>query len=107
MSFNKSPRFRISVSYTENHPDGFYWAEEEKSFLWFKYWSEFDAQSKITTRATIEFDDQGTTNFVGTKEFAVKLIEVRKRFIKEAAERAAKLAKHKKLGAHRKQYIDY
>ena len=107
MSFNKSPRFRISVSYTENHPDGFYWAEEEKSFLWFKYWSKFDMRSNVAFRAAIEFDDQGKTNFIGTKEFAVKLIEVRKRFIKEAAERAAKLAKRKKLGAHRKQYINY
>ena len=103
----KFPRFRIAVSYTEKHPDGFYWAEEEKSFLWFKYWAELDMHSNVASRAIIEFVDQGKTNFVGAKEFAIKMIEVRKQFIKEAAERAAKLAKRKKLGVHRTQYIEY
>lgn len=105
--FIKFPRFRIAVSYTEKHPDGFYWPEEEKSFLWFKYWYKFDKYSDIGARTMFDFCDRGKTNFVGTKEFAIKMIETRKQIIKDAAERAAKLAKRKKLGANRTQYIDY
>ena len=107
MSSTKSPRFRIAISYTEDYPDGFYWPEEEKSFLWFKYWSELDMHSNVAARAMIEFDDQGKTNFIGTKEFAIKMIMIRKQIAKEEAERKAKLAKRKRLGAHRKQYINY
>lgn len=107
MLFIKFPRFRIAVSYTENHPDGFYWPEEEKSFLWFKYWSKFDKYSDIGARAMIDFSKQDKTKFVGTKEFAIELINIRKQIIKEAAVSAAKLAKRKKLGAQRTEYIDY
>ena len=107
MSSIKSPRFRIVVSYTEKHPDGFYWPEEEKSFLWFKYWSKLDMHSNVATRAMIEFDDQGKPNFIGTKEFAIKMIMIRKQIAKEEAERKAKLAKRKRLGANRTQYIEY
>ena len=107
----KFPRFRIAVSYTEKHPDGFYWPEEEKSFLWFKYWSALSMYSDIgmrtRERALIEFVDRGKTNFIGTKEFAIAMIKIRKQIVKEAAERAAKLAHRKKLGANRTQYIDY
>ena len=107
MLYIKFPRFRIAVSYTEKHPDGFYWPEEEKSFLWFKYWSEFDAHSDISARAILELGNQGKTNFFGSKEFATTLIAFRKQFIKEEAERKAKLAKRKKLGANRTEYIEY
>ena len=103
----KSPRFRIAVSYTEQHPDGFYWPEEEKSFLWFKYWSALSTRSDVAFLAKLEFDDQGKTNFIGTKEFAITMIKIRKQIAKEAAERAAKLARRKKLGANRTQYINY
>ena len=105
--FIKFPRFRIAVSYTEKYPDGFYWPEEEKSFLWFKYWSKFDVHSNISIRAIIDFDDLGKKNFVGTKEFAIKLIKIRKQIVKEEAERKAKLVERKKLGANRTQYIEY
>ena len=103
----KFPRFRIAVSYTEKHPDGFYWPEEEKSFLWFKYWSKFGINSNVSVQAMFDFDDLGKRNFVGTKEFAIKLIKIRKQIVKEEAERKAKLVKRKKLGANRTQYIDY
>lgn len=107
MSSIKSPRFRIAVSYTEKHPDGFYWPEEEKSFLWFRYWSKFGIHSIVSLRAMIAFDDLGKRNFVGTNEFAIILIKIRKQIVKEEAERKAKLVERKKLGANRTQYIDY
>ena len=87
MLYIKFPRFRIAVSYTEKYPDGFYWPEEEKSFLWFKYWSKFDINSNVAVQAMIDFDDQGKKNFNGSKEFATTLIAFRKQFIKEEAER--------------------
>lgn len=54
-----------------------------------------------------DFDDRGKKNFVGTKEFAIKMIEIRKQIVKEAGERAAKLAHRKQVNAHRTQYINY
>lgn len=107
MLYIKFPRFRIAVSYTEKHPDGFYWPEEEKSFLWFKYWTKFGMNSKVGHLAMLDFDDRGKKNFIGSKEFATTLIAFRKQFIKEEAERKAKLAKRKKLGANRTEYIEY